>query len=292
MRKIAALFLSFLFLCTSAMAADEGRLRPYILGSSSAGAIADKLDSTRQALQANGFEIAGEYAPYQGAHILIVTSAEMSKQAAGSDFGGYGAAQRISLTEVDGQVQVSYTNPEWMANVYRMKADMKGVGSALSKALGNDQDFGSSGGRTLKNLREYHYMVFMPYFDDHLMLAEYGSHAEAVSAVEAGLAAGKGGVTQIFRVDVDGKDEVLFGVAMKEGEGADATVMGVTDQSALRHTAHLPYEMLVSGNRVYTLHGKFRIAQSFPDLTMSTFMKISGAPDAIEKVLKEVASAK
>jgi polyribonucleotide nucleotidyltransferase len=91
---------------------------------------------------------------------------------------------------------------------------------------------------------------------------------------------------------VNGKDEVLFGVAMKEGEGADATVMGVTDQSALRHTAHLPYEMLVSGNRVYTLHGKFRIAQSFPDLTMSTFMKISGAPDAIEKVLKEVASAK
>jgi hypothetical protein len=42
MRKIAALFLSFLFLCTSAMAADEGRLRPYILGSSSAGAVAGK----------------------------------------------------------------------------------------------------------------------------------------------------------------------------------------------------------------------------------------------------------
>ena len=33
------------------------------------------------------------------------------------------------------------------------------------------------------------------------------------------------------------------------------------------------------------LHGKFRIAQSFPDLTMGTFMKISGAPDGIEKVL-------
>ena len=31
------------------------------------------------------------------------------------------------------------------------------------------------------------------------------------------------------------------------------------------------------------LHGKFRIAQSFPDLTMGTFMKISGAPAAIEK---------
>jgi hypothetical protein len=37
------------------------------------------------------------------------------------------------------------------------------------------------------------------------------------------------------------------------------------------------------------LHGKFRIALDFPDLTMGTFMKISGAPSAIEEKLKAVA---
>ena len=67
--------------------------------------------------------------------------------------------------------------------------------------------------------------------------------------------------------------------------GADTTVMRITDTAVRRHTAHLPYEVLVSGGRVTMLHGKFRIAQSYPDLTMGTFMKISGAPDGIAKVL-------
>jgi large conductance mechanosensitive channel len=48
---------------------------------------------------------------------------------------------------------------------------------------------------------------------------------------------------------------------------------------------HQPYAVLVSGGRVKMLHGRFRIAQSFPDLTMGTFMKISGAPGGIAKVL-------
>jgi hypothetical protein len=43
----------------------------------------------------------------------------------------------------------------------------------------------------------------------------------------------------------------------------------------------------VSGKHAYMLHGKFRIAQSFPDLSMGNFMNISGAPDAIENSIKE-----
>lgn len=81
-------------------------------------------------------------------------------------------------------------------------------------------------------------------------------------------------------------------MAIHSGEGADKTVMSVTDQADIRHTAHLPYEMLVSGSKVYALHGKFRIAQSYPDLTMTTFMKISNAPDAIEAALNSAASGK
>jgi len=46
---------------------------------------------------------------------------------------------------------------------------------------------------------------------------------------------------------------------------------------------------VVSNGSVYMLHGKFRIAIDFPDLSMGTFMKISGAPSAIEDKLKLVA---
>ncbi|MES9959270.1 MAG: hypothetical protein ABW089_02460 [Sedimenticola sp.] len=290
MRKAAALFASLFLFITSAVATDGDRVRPYVLGSTGSGDLKGQVETTRTALSANGFDIVGEYAPYDNAHILIVTNDSLRKQAAASDFGGYGAAQRVSITDINGQIQVSYTNPTWMANVYRMSGNLEDIKSALKSALGAEKEFGSGGGRTKDNLREYHYMVFMPYFDDHVELASHGSHAEAVAAVEAGLAAGKGGAEKVFKVSVDGKDEVVFGVALNEGAGADKTVMGVTDQADIRHTAHMPYEMLVSGNKVYALHGKFRIAQSFPDLTMTTFMKISDAPDAIENSLKAAAA--
>jgi hypothetical protein len=64
--------------------------------------------------------------------------------------------------------------------------------------------------------------------------------------------------------------------------------MGVTDTGDLKHTAHLPYQILVTGNKAIALPGKFRIAVSFPDLGMGTFMRISNAPGAIQQTLTEV----
>ena len=101
---------------------------------------------------------------------------------------------------------------------------------------------------------------------------------------QAGLAASKE-ARLIYRIDLPGTEQSLFGIAILAGTGADETVMKITDTGARRHTAHLPYEVLVAGGRVLMLHGKFRIAQSFPDLSMGTFMKISGAPGGIEKTL-------
>jgi hypothetical protein len=288
MRKIlfAVAYLVPLVIAQPLLAADAEHYKPYVLASEESGSVAKKISKAKKALAGQGFSVAGEYAPYPGAHVLVVTSDELRSAAAKTDTGGYGAVQRIAFTEVGDTVQVSYTNPHWMGNMYRMDIDMEGVASSLEAALGRQQDFGTEDKWTAKKLRKYNYMIFMPHFTDQLTLAEYGSHQEALAVVEGGLAAGKGGTSQIYRVDVSGKDESLFGVGLKEGEGADAAVMEVTDKGAFKHTAHLPYELLVSGNKVLMLHGKFRIAQSFPDLTMGTFMKISGAPDGIKDAFK------
>jgi hypothetical protein len=171
-----------------------------------------------------------------------------------------------------------------MANAYRQAGEPDGVAAALEKALGRREEFGSQSGLTAKKLRSYHYMMLMPFFDDQVVLGTFASHAEAVAKLEAGLAASKD-ARQVYRVDVAGTEQSLFGIAILSGDGADEAVMKITDTGARRHTAHLPYEVLVAGGRVLMLHGKFRIAQSFPDLTMGTFMKISGAPDGIAKVL-------
>lgn len=270
-------------------AGEEGPLRPYVLASTTTGTVTAQTEVVSKALTAQGFEVTGQYTPYDGAAVLVVTSPALLEAAAQSEHGGYGAAQRVSITEVDGQIQVAYTNPLYMANVYRMASQLEGVAADLEVALGRDRDFGSKKGHSAEKLRKYHYTVMMPYFDDQDVLAEYNGHAQAVAAVEAGLGSRTGGTELICRVDIPGKDEVLFCVGLREGHGRDEVVIDNCDRAPLKHTAYLPYEMLVSGTRVLALHGKFRIALSFPDLSMGTFMKISRAPGGISNALEAAA---
>jgi hypothetical protein len=163
------------------------------------------------------------------------------------------------------------------------------VADKLATALGKQEAFGSEKGLPEKKLRKYHYMIAMPYFDDVDELASFDSHAAAVEHIEKRLAAGTAGASKVYRIDLPDKEETLFGVAISQGDGADSAVMMTTDTGELKHTAHLPYELLVTGNKVIALRGKFRIAVSFPDLSMGTFMKISSAPGAIRDTLAAVA---
>ncbi len=273
------------------LAADQA-LKPYLLGYRGAGTIEAKLPEVKAGLEQKGFQVAGEYEPYKGVRILVVTSDALKAAAAKSDFGAYGAIVRVSITDTGKEIQVAATNPRYYAAAYRMQAGLDDVAAALEQAIGKTAEFGSRNGMTAAKLRKYHYMVMMPYFDDSIKLASYPTQDKAVAAVEAALAAKTGGSSKVYRVDVPGKQESVIGVAIAEGEGADAEIMKVIDIGELKHTSHLPYEVVVSKGTVYMLHGKFRIALDFPDLTMGTFMKISGAPSAIEGKMKALAKEK
>jgi hypothetical protein len=285
---------ALLLFSVSNVMADEEKLKPFVLGSKGAGTVAEKVEQAKAALVAGGFTVAGEYSPYADAAILIVTNDELKKNAADSEHGGFGSIQRVAITKVKDEVQVSYTNPVYMANVYRMKGDLSGVAAGLAKALGRVEEFGAKG-MTAKHARKYHYMMGMEYFDEPDVLAEYASYEEAVQAVDAKLSANKNGVSKVYRVDVTGKKESLFGVALKGGAEADKYmddryIMSEIDFRDIKSTAHLPYEVLVSDNKVYALYARFRIAISFPDLSMmgsNSFMNIMDTPDAIRNVLKK-----
>jgi hypothetical protein len=224
--------------------------------------------------------------------VIGVSNDELRSTAAKSEHGGFGAVQRVAVTKVGDEVQVSYTNPTYMANAYRMAGDLKDTAAKLQAALGKVEEYGAKG-LTAAQLRKYHYMIRMEYFDEPNEFVKYGSHEEAVKAVEAGLAAGKHGVTKVYRVDVAGKKEVLFGVAMKGAGDAgkwmdEKTIMNVIDFKDVRSTAHLPYDILVSGDKVYAQYARFRIAINFPDLTMmgqNSFLTIMDAPEAIREAL-------
>ena len=57
--------------------------------------------------------------------------------------------------------------------------------------------------------------------------------------------------------------------------------MPIIDIAQQKHVTFLPYELLVVGKEVRMLHGRLRIALSFPDLTMGTFTKIMSTPGEI-----------
>jgi hypothetical protein len=288
-----------LALCTAAAAwavtarAEDVRRKPFVLASRGPGAVEAVATEAKAKLAAAGFTVAGSYAPYPGAVVVAVTSDELRAAAAQARFGAYGAAQRVTVTKVGDEVQVAYTNPVYMGQAYRMKADLAPVAARLGQALGAIEEFGPPQGKRDKDLRGFHYMVGMPYFDEPWKLATFPSQDEALAAVDAGLAASRGGASLVYRVTVS-PDETVFGVALADGCGADANVMKEIDFKPLRSTGHLPYELLVSKGEVYALHAKFRIAVNFPDLSMMgehSFMRIRCAPDSIEKALK-AASAK
>ena len=294
--SLASLFVFFLL---NVAGADEALLKPFVLGSRGPGTVAEKTTAVKSALIAQGFTIAGEYAPYPEAVVIVATNDELKSNAAKSERGGFGAAIRVSITKVKDDVQVAYVNPVYMANAYRMQGDLADVAAKLGAALGKQEEFGAKG-LTAKKLRSYHYMMGMEYFNEPSMLAEYGSFEEAAAAVEAGLAAGRGGVTRVYRIDLPGKKESVFGVALKGATEADKYmddrfIMSEIDFKDIRSTAHLPYEMLVSGNKVYALYARFRIAISFPDLSMmgsNSFMHIMKSPEAIRKALTNAAGGK
>jgi hypothetical protein len=282
----------------SAIAADV--LQPFVLAYKTTGDVSTVASDVKSKLTAAGFEIAGEYSPYAGADIIVVTNAALKANAAKSDRGGYGAAQRVAVTKNGDDIEVSYTNPVYMAAAYRMAGDLADVRAQLEGALGAESDFGSEKNLTAEDLRKYHYTVMMEYFDDPSELAEYDNHAEAVKAVEAGLAAGAGGTAKVYRIDVpgkspEGKEMTVFGVAMKGVNADDCSgdefIMSRIDKSTPRHTAHLPYEILVNGDEAEALYGRFRIAIDWPHLPMvassngGTFFSIMCSPNAIEEAL-------
>lgn len=298
--KLLAVTAAAVISAASMVANAAGEMKPFILGSTSTGSVADKIDDVKKSLIDNGFTVAGEYSPYAAAHIIIVTNDKLKKAAASHKRGGYAAGQRVSITKVGEQVQIAYTNPAYMAAAYHVKGDIASVSAALKTALGSIKEYGPEDAMDADDIAGYHYTFGMEYFDEPYALADYNSYEEAVAAVEKGLAAKKGGATKVFRIDIPGSKQTLFGVALSsESTGNkymdDSFIMSEIDFKEVRSTAHLPYEILVTGDEVEALHARFRIAVNFPDLSMmgaNSFMNIMPTPDAIKASLTKVAGGK
>jgi hypothetical protein len=281
-----------LILASPVAIAAEG-LKPFVLAATiDDKTLAEAGSEIEAKLQKAGFDVIGQYSPYENTVILVFTSMELRELATRSKRGGYGAALRVSLTRNDNRIELAYTNPLYWANAYRMQADAASIA-----------DFGSGDlSLSASDLRKYHYTFMMEYFDDPSVLNYFDSHQQAVASVRENLARQVASSNQVFELrlgnDINQVPMTLFGVGLSGVDAddcsGDAYIMGRIDKDSPRHSAHLPYEILVYGNQVEALYGRFRIALSWPHLPMiasdtgATFFSIMCAPGA-EKALTEVA---
>lgn len=291
--------ISVVWMLTLTMVFGQG-LKPYTLGAQSAESLEITREKTSEALRAGGFTILGEYQPAidETRWVFVVNTPEMIEAIQGfGELTGFAAALRVGLTVVGESVNISYTNPLYLGNAYFQKnypdvesmfemteSKLKQVMSGLGEV--KDQPFGAEEGLSPKKLQHYHYMFGMEYFEDVVELTEFSSYSVGKSIIESKLS--KGGDThKVYEFEVPGQELKLYGVALS-GESGEEHFLPIIDIGTPKHTAFLPYEILLMGNQAVMLHGRFRIALAFPDLTMTTFSKIMSTPGDIEDLMRSV----
>jgi len=297
--KIFSLLLvAFSLFLNSTHAAEKAViLKPFSLAqvykNASASQVGIKVE--RQLSQA-GFKIVGTYKPYTETQIFIITDAKILAAAAKSKFGGFGAGLRVSVTQVGKDVQVVHNNPTYLGIAYNMKSYLSSTRQLLAKTLGYVKDFGGEGIPS-NELGDYNYAFGLEGFDGFMDLAEHKSYKDALFKVEAGFRKGLKNMQKVYRIDIPGKQQTVFGVSLKNDVKDqkflnDGHVMKIIDNKELRRSAHLPYEIMVDGKRVFMMHPHFRLAVNFPDLRMfgkNSFGQLMDLPYIYEEFFIQLA---
>ena len=289
-----------LFIAFSAVG-EAANLKPYILGYESSASLSEIRTILKTNLKSEGFKVLGEYQPAKDGSrwLIVVGSADLTSavQKVGG-LTGFAASLRVAITKESGVWKVSYTNPTYWGNAY-FRDDFPKVESNYNKVVAKfaaamkksgtyiGTPFGSKKGVELDDLRDYQYMMGMPDFDDVEELEDFDSFSEAVAKIEVNLKKGVTGIKLVYSIKIPGKNLKLYGIALTGADG-ESEFLPKIDLGSPKHTAFLPYEILVNDDEVVMLHGRFRIAVAFPDLTMGTFSKIMSTPGAIEDTLEKL----
>jgi len=292
MRPIVSLLSGVSLLLALTASATAENLKPFMAAPSVTAGVATVASEVKGKLEASGLSVVGTHQPFgdDRAVILGVTSPALKKAAAKSPMGGFAAVARVAITRNGDATEVSYTLPSYLAIAAGLGAQPE-TDAKLASALGGQTAFGSENGLPAEDLPRYRYMALMPRFKDATEIASFDGHAQAVAAIESGLAKVDSDATLAWKVEVN-PEQTLFGIAMTGGawKGQLPEIMQKIDTGTPRATAALPFEILVSGKTAYFLPLKYRLAVMFPDLSMGTFMRISDVPGMMEESMTELAT--
>ncbi len=271
-------------------------LAPYIKVGESNETMQQVSKKVVTALKDNSFAVLGTYNPSNKNSLKVIAFTKSSLKntvVKVIDRGGLGAVFKVGLVQKNGKITISYTNPDYFLRAYlrdnyntyktsfqKFSVDLK---AALS-TVGNE--FTSFGG-TVKadKLKKYHYKIMMPYFSDPVTLNEFDSFEAGLKIIENNLKAKKGSTLQVYKLIYKSQKVAVFGVALQSKEDGESHFLPKIGED---HIAAMPYEIILQGKKATMLHGKYRLALHWPELTMGTFMKIMSTPGNIEDTLEEL----
>lgn len=276
-------------------------LKPYWGGQMMEKSFTEAQFLVRQSVDAQGLEILGEYLPANDANrwVLVYTSSDLKSavKSSGAER-AFALAQRIAIYKNAEGIHLSATNPNYWCAAYfqeefesvqsRVKA-VEGKLKAVFKtaSISSPLAYGSVKGVDLDDLYEYQYMFGMPEFGDQVRLKRFSSFEEAQATLKKGLETNSTDAKLVYSITLAGEKAALYGIGLSGAKG-EQKFLPIIDIDNPKHTCFLPYEILILDNEVYMLHGRYRIALSFPDLTMRTFSKIMSTPGDIEDAMSDL----
>jgi hypothetical protein len=290
------IFISIVILLAFGSELVGQEISPYIKIGVSQESIEQVSEKIVAALKDNSFTVLGVYNPSNknGLMVIAFTQTDLKNTVIKvKDRGALAAIFKIGLVKDDNKISMSYTNPDYILRAYlgdsyntykptfeSFKTDLK---NALS-GLGNDfKPFGGS--VKAKELKKYHYKIMMPYFSDPVELKEFASFSEGMETIEANLRANKGDTKMVYKLVYKLEEVAIYGIGLESKEDGEAYFLPKIGEA---HAAALPYEIILQGKEATMLHGKYRIALHWPELTMGTFMKIMSTPGDIEDTLESL----
>lgn len=290
-RYILCLLIAFISIGLSAQ-----ELSPYMLVAESDLTIESAELKIKSALENQGFELIGDYyvAGNKARKVIVYTRKDLKEIAAQiKDRGALGAALKVGLKTDNGLTKISYLNPEYLFQAYFMDTydkhsnGLSKIASDVEKALSplGDVNKGFGGAMTAEDLRKYHYKIMMPYFTDPVELMEFSSFKEGLSTIENNLKNNKGATLKVYSLIFQDKNIAVWGVGLMSDEEGEKEFLPIIGEDNL---AALPYEIILQGNQATMLHGRYRLALHWPELSLGTFMKIKSTPGDIEDVMVEL----
>ncbi len=290
--SILSIILSFI----SIMGYAQEEYAPYYKIAELDGAIGSHVDKVKEALNAADFEVIGQYHPAKNDKLFVIAYTRTDLQKLSLEFkdrGALAATLKIGFVEKDGKTTISMLNPLYMFYAYLLEhansfeKDFSKISSDAvnaMKSLGTEMiPFG--GLKSKKDLKKYRYKIMMPYFTSPVELNEFASFEEGLKIIRANLEKQKGGTLKVYEQVFENEKIAVFGVGLLDPEKGELNFLPKIGEA---HIAAMPYDIILQGTEATTLHGKYRIALHWPELTMGTFMKIMSTPGNIKDFMEEL----